>query len=142
MRAIVTERGSVAGERGQSLVWFAILLPALLGILGLVVDAGLALEARRDLQNVADRAARAGAMQIDEAAFLNGGGVRLDEARATEAAGEYAAGASASVTGIAAGTDEVAVQVSRPMPSRFLKLFGISGITMTATGTAKPRIGY
>jgi Flp pilus assembly protein TadG len=130
------------GERGQSLVWFAMLLPALLAILGLVVDAGLALEARRDLQNVADRAARAGAMQIDESSLLNGVGVRLDPARATEAAGQYAAGAGVSVTGLAVGTDEVAVRVGRSFPSTFLRLFGVGGITMTATGSARPRVGY
>jgi Flp pilus assembly protein TadG len=140
---LTRERGDPGvGERGQSLVWFAMLLPALLTVLGLVVDAGLALEARRELQNAADRAARAGAMQIDEEAFLNGGGVRLDPARATEAAGQYAAGAGVSVTGIAVGTDEVAVRVSRSFPSTFLRLFGVSGITMTATGTARPRVGY
>ena len=55
------------GEAGQALVWTAVMLPLFLSVIGLAIDAGTIFDARRELQNVADSAARAGAMQIDQA---------------------------------------------------------------------------
>ena len=46
------------------LVWFALLLPLLLGITGLVIDAGLLMAAHRHLQNSVDAAAMAGASDL------------------------------------------------------------------------------
>ena len=48
--------------RGKALVMFALLLPVLLGIVGLVVDCGLLIVAQREAQNAADAAAMAAAM--------------------------------------------------------------------------------
>ena len=47
---------------GKVLVMFALVLPMLLGIVGLVIDCGLLMVAQRDAQNVADAAALAAAM--------------------------------------------------------------------------------
>jgi Flp pilus assembly protein TadG len=49
-----------AGERGQAIVFAAMVMTALVGMLALVVDAGLVLQARRELQAAADAAALAG----------------------------------------------------------------------------------
>ena len=46
------------------LVWFAILLPLLLGMIGLVIDAGLLMASHRHLQNSVDAAALAGAHDL------------------------------------------------------------------------------
>ena len=47
---------------GKTLVMFAILLPVLLGMTGLVIDGGLLMAAHRQVQNAADAAALAAAM--------------------------------------------------------------------------------
>jgi hypothetical protein len=47
---------------GYTLVMFALLLPVLLGMLGLVIDCGLLMAAQRQVQNAADAAAMAAAM--------------------------------------------------------------------------------
>jgi hypothetical protein len=51
----------ISGERGQGLILGVILLAALLGFTGLVVDGGLAYMGRRSTQNAADAAALAAA---------------------------------------------------------------------------------
>ena len=48
-------------ERGQSLVFIAIFMVALIGILALAIDGGLGYSKRRQAQNAADAAALAGA---------------------------------------------------------------------------------
>ena len=47
---------------GKTLVMFALLLPVLLGMVGLVLDCGLLMAAQREAQNAADAAAMAAAM--------------------------------------------------------------------------------
>jgi len=133
---------TATGERGQTIVWVAVFLPALLVVLGLVVDGGLALNARRDLQNVADRAARAGAMQIDEVAYKQDGTVRLDPTRASVAADSYAVGEAVSAVSVKAGVDELRVTVQRNYPTAFLRLFGVRAVSMSATGLARARPGH
>lgn len=49
---------------GAILVWFALLLPVLLGIAGLVIDAGLLMASHRHLQNSVDAAAMAAAKDL------------------------------------------------------------------------------
>src|SRR4051794_28581994 len=55
-------RDNGLGRPGKTLVMFALLLPLLLGIVGLVIDCGLLMTARREAQNAADAAALAAAM--------------------------------------------------------------------------------
>gem|GEM_PF-5201525 len=57
---------SVGEQSGQLVVWTAVMLPLFLSVIGLAADGGIAFGARRELQNVADSAARAGAMQVDQ----------------------------------------------------------------------------
>src|SRR3954469_5721410 len=47
---------------GKTLVMFALCLPVLLGMVGLVIDCGLSIAAQRAAQNAADAAAMAAAM--------------------------------------------------------------------------------
>src|SRR5207237_7140365 len=55
-----------AGPRrpGKILVLFVLLLPVLLGMVGLVVDTGLMMAAHRQAKNAADAAALAAAMDL------------------------------------------------------------------------------
>lgn len=52
------------GRRGKVLVLFAIILPVLIGVVGLVVDGGLLMAKHRNLQHFADIAATAAAMDL------------------------------------------------------------------------------
>jgi Flp pilus assembly protein TadG len=80
-----------ASEDGQILVLTVVVALALLAILGLVADGGLILARHRELQGIADAAARAGAAQLDEASYRasNGRTATLNPAQAQAAAGRY-----------------------------------------------------
>src|SRR5947209_8169703 len=52
------------GRAGKILVFFVLLLPALLGVLGLVIDAGLLMTAQRHAQNAADAGALRAALAL------------------------------------------------------------------------------
>src|SRR5690242_7777800 len=53
-----------ADRRGVSMVWFALLMPVLLGGAGLGIDLGAAYSARQRVQAVADAAAMAAALEL------------------------------------------------------------------------------
>lgn len=133
-----------AAESGQAIVWAAVMLPFFLSIVGLAIDAGIVFSARRDLQNVADSAARAGAMQVDEAAYRASSGVSvvLDQSAARRIAAEYAAGQGTNMA-MAVGVEpqRVVVSVSRDVPTGFLRLVGITTVRVSATAPAEVRFG-
>jgi Flp pilus assembly protein TadG len=51
-------------QRGSVIIWFALLLPVLLGFAGLVIEVARLNLARVELQNAADAAALAGALSV------------------------------------------------------------------------------
>ncbi|MDE3075991.1 MAG: pilus assembly protein, partial [Chloroflexota bacterium] len=58
-----------AKQPGQALIWTAVMMPLFLSMIGLTIDGGQVFDGRRQLQNLADAAARAGATQIDQQAY-------------------------------------------------------------------------
>lgn len=132
------------GERGQAIVWAAVMLPLFLAIVGLALDGGLVFSHRRNLQNVADAAARAGAMQIDQRIYRESLGERvvLDPASAREVAGSYVAAQGNGVAAeIAADPDRVVVRVSREVPTSFLRMVGFDRVRIDAVAPAEVRYG-
>lgn len=131
------------GEVGQALVWTAVMLPLFLSVIGLAIDAGTVFDARRELQNVADSAARAGAMQIDQTVYRQSSGtaVVLDTAAARQAAAQYVASQGGLAATINVGPQQVEVEVSRNVPLSFLRLVGIGTVRVTASAPASPRYG-
>lgn len=131
-------------HRGQAIVWTAVMLPLFLAIVGLAADGGLVFSARRELQNVADSAARAGAQQIDVRAYRESRGrtVVLDEPAAHRVAAEAAArqGTSRAIR-IEVEPSRVQVDVSSDAPTSFLRLVGIDSVRVTAAATAEVRHG-
>jgi Flp pilus assembly protein TadG len=131
-------------EGGQALVWVVVMLPLFLSVIGLSIDAGTVFDARRELQNVADSAARSAAMQIDQSTYRASSGetVVLDAATARQAAAQYvdSQGAGFAAT-IDVGPKTVVVQVSRSVPTSFLRLVGIENVRISATAPAAPRFG-
>src|SRR5215472_8942879 len=57
-------RRRLHGEHGQSMVMFVLMMTALIGVVGLVIDGSNLQENRRKLQNAADAAAFAGAYDL------------------------------------------------------------------------------
>src|SRR6266536_80009 len=82
----------IVAQRGQAIVWTAVMLPLFIAIVGLAADGGLVFSARRELQNLADSSARAGAQQIDVLAYRESRGrtVVLDEHSARQVAADQA----------------------------------------------------
>jgi len=131
------------GERGQVIVLVAVLMVALVAVVGLVTDGGMVFTQRRDLQNVADAAALAGAMQIDESAYRASGGtaVVLDEQAARGAAVEYLQAEGGLAYQVSVTPARVDVSVSRQASTGFLRVLGIGGFQINAGATAEPRHG-
>jgi hypothetical protein len=117
-----------------------VLMSALLGFAGLVVDGGLLLAAKVETVSQAQAAARAGAQAIDETRYRADGIIRLDPARAYAAATGYlrAAGLDGQVT-VTATT--VTVTVHRVHPTQLLRLAGLTRWQITETATATPLPG-
>ena len=137
-------RASDAGQAGQAILWVVVMLPLLLSVVGLAIDGGIVFGARRELQNVADSAARAGAMQIDQGVYRESAGstVLLDKTAARQVAAEYVAGQGREVSAaIEAESQRVVVQVSRQVPTSFLRLLGINTVRIVATAPASVRYG-
>lgn len=72
-------RRAFADDRGSVLALTVLVLPIVLGFLGLMLDGSLLYAARRELQDGADSAALAGAMQADLEYFAQTGKWRIAE---------------------------------------------------------------
>src|SRR6202158_5614264 len=85
--------GSLMRHRSaaQALLWLTLPLPLFISIAGLAIDGGVLLASRRQLQSVADGAARAGAtrLDLDRLRGSGGGDVPLDPALARDATWTY-----------------------------------------------------
>jgi Flp pilus assembly protein TadG len=127
-------------ERGQVTAMVAILAVALLGLGALVFDGGQILTARREANNLARQAARAGAQQLD-VGQARAGTFTLDPAAAETAARAYLAEQDVEPTSVLVTGDHVEVTVSLTRPTRLLALLGISERTVTATASARAARG-
>jgi uncharacterized membrane protein len=134
------------GQAGQASVVLVGALLIGLAFTGLAVDGARLFTARRDLQNIADSAALAGASAIDEAHFraTDGHEVRLDPSGARAAAGRVleasAIPASATVE-IIVDADRVLVHVGKPVEMTFLRIVGTREQRIGASATASPQTG-
>ena len=141
----LSRMGLLAGKQsGQLIVWTAVMLPLFLSVVGLAADGGIIFSARRELQNVADSAARAGAMQVDQRVYRESSGatVVLDQAVAREVAAQYVVSQGTGLAAtIGAEPQQVVVQLGRDVPTSFLRLVGINTMRITATARASVRYG-
>lgn len=129
-------------EAGQAIAWVAVMMPFFLSIVGLTIDGGVVLDYRRELQNAADSAARAGVMQIDQQAYRDSGEIVLDQAEARQVAGEYLVERNVvSAATITVDQRRVLVQVSRDVPTSFLRIVGIQTVRISASSSAEARAG-
>jgi hypothetical protein len=126
----------VSRDSGKVTIFFAIIAPAWVAMLGLVIVGGGRIRAFQRADNVAAEAARAAGSAIDPTQAVPGGAKVIDPARATTAAMDYlrAAGATGSVT-ISADrlhlTVTTVITYANPSGLEF-----IGGATWQATGVA------
>ena len=130
-------------DDGQVMILVAILMVGLVAVVGLVTDGGMVFTQRRDLQNVADAAALAGASQIDENAYRESAGktVSLDQSAAYTAAVGYLEQEGGLNYGVTVAPQQVDVSVSRTATTGFLRVLGIDGVKISASASAEPRHG-
>jgi Flp pilus assembly protein TadG len=136
---------------GQALVWFTLSLPLFISIAGLAIDGGLLLASRRELQSVADGAARAGATRLDLERLRASGGsdVQLDRPLAVEVARTYLderlAAESALQTAPLAQIDvdarRVHVLIQATLPTAFLRVVHIDRVPVQASAIADVQFG-
>lgn len=127
-------------EHGRVTAFVVIIAVAALLFAGLVLDGGLALAAKVRAIGEAQEAARAGAQEIDLAAYRADGSLRLAPQQASAAARNYltATGHSGTVS-INGNTINVTVTVNER--TQLLGLAGVESITVTGAGQAHPQRG-
>jgi len=123
------------GERGQALVLWALMAVALVGMAGLTLDGSNLNEQRRKLQNAADAAALAGAVDLPS-----------NSAQATNSATQYLTangfgGGSDTVTVNQVTTtnfsnDTITVTLRRNVPYTLASVLGLTSGNVTATAKA------
>lgn len=127
-------------ERGQVTAMVAVLAVALLALGALVFDGGQILTARREANNLARQAARAGAQELD-VAQARAGTFTLDPAAADAAARAYLADVGVSPVSVRVAGDRVEVTVELTQPTPLLSILGIDDRTVTATASARAARG-
>lgn len=128
------------GDDGMVTAFVVILAVAIIFVTGLVLDGGYLLAAKREANNLAEQAARAGAQHVDEDALRGSDTFRLDESAATAAAEAFVASrghrGEARVVG---GRVVVTVEIDRPL--FILGAAGMADVVVTGTGSARPVLG-
>lgn len=127
-------------DRGSVTAMWAILALSLLVLGGLVYDGGQVLTARREANNLARQAARAGAQQVDEDS-LRLGAPTLDAVAAEAAAREFLAKRDVTPTAVTVLDSTVTVTVELIQPTPLLALVGIDDRTVTSTASARSARG-
>lgn len=127
---------------GQTTVALALLLVVLLLVIGLAVDAGQLLLARRSLQATVDAAAHAGAQQVDVAWLRTTGELRLDGAAATDAARAVLAAEGLGEVEVLVGATQVEVLARSRVPLTLLRLAPEVGdaLAVEAAAVGVPRV--
>jgi Flp pilus assembly protein TadG len=136
-----TRRPDDRAERGQAIVFFALLLVVVIGAAGLLIDGGMAYANRRAAQSAADLAALAAADAVADAGFpCNATGQSIATTAANRVAG-FNGFSNVSIqypatTGTHTGCSYLRVTVSRQMNTTFSRILGQNSLTPAATAVA------
>jgi Flp pilus assembly protein TadG len=125
-------------DRGSISLYCAILVPALLIIIGLTVDGGGKIRATERANRIAQEAARAGGQQLDAAKAISGTAIAVDPAKAVAAANTYLTAAHATGTAqVSSDGRTITVTVTGPAyQTQFFSLVGISSLSVHGQATA------
>ncbi|MFB9443033.1 hypothetical protein Dvina_51425 [Dactylosporangium vinaceum] len=105
-----------------------------------LIGGGALFAARATGFDLAQSAARAGAQQIDTATYRATGQLRLDPAKAAQAAKQFLAGAGATGT-VEVTTAKITVVATSHQATPMLARFGYDTVTVTSTASATPTTG-
>jgi Flp pilus assembly protein TadG len=132
-----------AKDRGAATVFVVTFAIVLLVLAGLVVDGGLALNARQRVADDVEQAARAGSQHLDVAALRDAGVVRIDPASSRIAARDFLLkrGYPASGISVSSGPLQVTTSATIRQPTALLSLIFVDHFTVTARGQARPAVG-
>jgi Flp pilus assembly protein TadG len=130
-------------ERGAATVFVVAFAVVLLVLAGLVVDGGLAINARERVADDVEQAARAGSQQLDLASLRDGGIVKINAPAARVAAANFLTGRGYPATGVQvdATADEVTATATIQQKTALLSLIFIDHFTVSAQGQARPAVG-
>lgn len=119
-----------------------VLYIAVIGLLfaAALYGGGTLLAARSHGYSLAQSAARAGAQQIDLDTYRRTGQIRLDPARAAQAAERYLATEGATGTVDKVSVTEITVTATSRQPTPALRHFGFATVTVTSTASARATI--
>ena len=129
-----------ADDRGVVGVYIAVIFVAFVLITGLIVDGGAIRSGRRDAGDIAARAARAGAQEINVDLLMGSGDIELEPLSAAAAARSVLA-QSGTPGSVSVGRDAVTVSVRSVIGTRLLSVIGIGQKVVTATRTARAAEG-
>jgi Flp pilus assembly protein TadG len=116
--------------RGQSLAFFALLLPALFAFCALGLDAGNLYVERREMQAAADLAALAGARGLPNV------GTAVAKAQAIATANGYSSTVTVT-TPYGGDTMKIEVSITRPVNTLFLPILGVTQVPVSARSVAR-----
>ena len=131
-------------EDGQALVFLVLMIPIFLAVVGLVIDGGYMFLQYRRAYATANGAAQAAAQCVDKSHFAATNQVRLDQARAANAAREYVTlngRGKLQLVSLAATQREVRVAVRARLDTMFMRIAGINQVTVSLQGIAYPAYG-
>lgn len=139
-------------RRAQALLWLAVAVPLFISLAGLAIDGGVLLDSRRELQSVADGAARAAATRLDQQRLRASGGseIELDPVLADRAARTYIDGAlggplafsySAPVAQVEIGPRRAHVALHANLHTAFLRIVHIDEVPVEANSFADVQFG-
>jgi Flp pilus assembly protein TadG len=130
-------------ERGAATIFVIGMAIVLLVAAGLVIDGGLAINARMKVADDAEQAARAGADAIDLDALRNTGEVTIEPGLAQSAATDYLSdlGYGTGQYDVTVAGDSVDVTVRDRVATALLELVNISNFDVQAFATASPLTG-
>jgi Flp pilus assembly protein TadG len=141
---ILRRRGNPDPEAGSAIVFVIGFALVLLIMAGVVVDGGLALNARQRVADDVEQAARAGALNLNLPELRSNGVVAIDQSKARDAVAEFLGNRGyTSNDGVTIQTSdkEVIVTATVQQKTAMLSLLHIDHFTIKATGAARPTVG-
>ncbi|TDE00049.1 pilus assembly protein [Jiangella asiatica] len=119
------------------------LIVMLFMLAGLVVDGGLAINARQRIYDDVEQAARAAANEIDLDALYSTGEVILLQDQAAARARQYMSdrGYDAGRVTVQVGANQVYVHAEDTVPTSMLQLIFIDDFDIEGEATARPAVG-
>ncbi|WP_456789703.1 pilus assembly protein TadG-related protein [Cellulomonas sp. P5_C5] len=136
-------RRLASGERGSASVFVVGMVVVLFALAGLVADGGRAINARVEIMDDAEQAARSGANQIDVNSLRGAGSATIDPVEAQQAATAFltARGYQAGRITVTADAQTVDVVVQDTVPTSLLQLAFIDSFEIEGSATARAALG-